>query len=448
MLRFLRQPRGAGVKWPAMPRWVFLFLAWTAASGVFPADRHGAPKVARLELVWHVENEKGEVVTSRKAEDPINPASVVKVATSLWALERLGPAAAFETRFFARGGVDWERGSVLGDLVVQGNGDPDFHVENALLVAKALNQMGIREIQGAVVVNRQFWMGWENGSAGTEPDPIKRGLQMAMRLRQALDSHRWNPGIRQTWRRLALRRGWAPEEPPTVRVKGGVGADGRANLGDLLLVHRSKSLLPTLHRFNAYSNNDIERLALHLGNPEELAGMIQARPGWSGEKPRFATLSGLGENRLSPREVVKLFRDLEASCRQRGVELEALLPVAGCHPGTLAKFFPRLAAPPYAGCFIGKTGTLTNTDGGIAVLAGVVRTAQGAFFFCLASPGARGQLAKARKLQESWLVRFIDAHGGAAPESCRTPLVEADEGAFIIPVAASPLENAAVKIRR
>ncbi|MGQ9495604.1 MAG: D-alanyl-D-alanine carboxypeptidase [Thermoanaerobaculaceae bacterium] len=433
-----------------MPRRVFLFclLFWTVASTVLPADRRRASQVPKLELVWHVENEKGEVVTSQRAEDPINPASVVKVATSLWALERLGPDAAFETRFFARGGVDWERGRVRGDLVVQGNGDPDFQVENALLVAKALHQMGIREIQGAVVVNSQFWMGWENGSAGTEPDPIKRGLQMAMRLRQALDSHRWNPGIRQTWRNLALRRGWAPEEPPTVRVRGGVGADGRDNLGELLLVHRAKPLLPTLHRFNAYSNNDIERLALHLGNPEELAGMMQARPGWSGEKPRFATLSGLGENRLSPREIVKLFRDLEASCRQRGVELEALLPVAGCHPGTLVKFFPRLAAPPYAGCLIGKTGTLTNTDGGIAVLAGVIRTAEGAFFFCLACPGSQGQLRKARKLQESWLVRFIDEHGGPAPGSCKTALVEADEGSFIIPVAASPLGNAAVQIRR
>lgn len=433
-----------------MPGRVFLFflLVWTAASAALPADRRRAPRMPKLELVWHVENEKGEVVTSQKAEDPINPASVVKVATSLWALERLGANAAFETRFFARGGVDWERGSVRGDLVVQGNGDPDFHVENALLVAKGLNQMGIREIQGAVVVNSQFWMGWENGSAGTEPDPIKRGLQMAMRLRQALDSRRWNPGIRQTWQDLALRRGWAAEKPPTVRVRGGVGADGRANLGDLLLVHRAKPLLPTLLRFNAYSNNDIERLSLHLGSPGELAGMLCARPGWSGERPVFETLSGLGENRLAPRAVVKLLRDLEESCRQRGISLQTLLPVAGCHPGTLAKFFPRLAAPPYAGSVAGKTGTLSVTDGGIAVFAGRARTQEGEYFFCIACPRAQGRLGKARALQEAWLVRFIDEHGGPAPESCNTGLVEADEGSVIIPVAPSPLGSAAVKTRR
>lgn len=427
---------------------LFLFLFMTTASVVLPAGRHQAKQARKLALVWHVEDEKGEVVTSQGAQDPINPASVVKVATSLWALEKLGPSTAFETRFFARGGVDWQRGTVLGDLVVQGNGDPDFHVENALLVAKALNQMGIREIRGAVVVNSQFWMGWENGSAGTEPDPIKRGLKMAMRLRQVLDPHRWNRGIRQAWRNLALRRGWAPKEPPTLRIRGGVGTDGRANLGDLLLVHRAKPLLPTLHRFNAYSNNDIERLALHLGNPEELAGMIQARPGWNAERPKFATLSGLGENRLSPRGIVGLFRDLAASCRQRGVELEALLPVAGCHPGTLTKFFPRLADSPYAGSVIGKTGTLTNTDGGVAVFAGLVRTEEGVFFFCLACPGSQGQLGKARKLQEAWLVRFIEEHGGPAPGNCSTALVEADEGSFIIPVAASPLGNAAVGTRR
>lgn len=416
---------------------LLLILLCSSIAEASPRRRKAPPRPP-LQLVWHVENHEGVVITSQRGEEPINPASVVKVATSLWALEKLGPELALETRFFARGGVEWEKGRVRGDLVVQGSGDPDFQVENALLVARALNEMGIKEIHGAVVVNDRFWMGWENGSAGTEPDPIKRGILMATRLRQALDRHRWNGVITRVWRELAQRRGWPSDSPPSVRVSGGVGADGRSNLGDLLLVHRSKPLVSVLHRFNAFSNNDIERLGVLLGPPSELAGLLKARLGLEGQEPSLETLSGLGENRLSPRAVVHLVRELVASCSARHLDPGHILPVAGCHPGTLEKFFEVLAAPPYAGSMVGKTGTLTNTDGGIAVLAGIARTAQGDFYFCLAVPEARGRLREARKLQEAWLVRFIDEHGGPRPESCGVPVVEADEGAVIIRVAQAP----------
>lgn len=414
---------------------VLLASSWLHAS---PNRRRNPPKPP-LQLVWHVETESGEVVSSFRGDEPINPASVVKVATSLWALEKLGPQFALETRLFARGGVDWLRGRVQGDLVVQGSGDPDFQVENALFVAKALNEMGIREVHGAVVVNDLFWIGWENGSAGTEPDPIKRGILMATRLRQALDRNRWNGNIGRIWSNLAVRRGWAPHEPPSVRIGGGVGADGRSNLGDLLLVHRSKPLALVLHRFNAFSNNDIERLGALLGPPSELAGMLKARLELNGQEPALETLSGLGANRLSPKATVHLLRELVTSCAARGLSLGEVLPVAGCHPGTLEKFFAVLSTPPYAGAVAGKTGTLTATDGGIAVLAGVARTNQGDFFFCVAAPGAGGRLREARRLQEAWLLRLIDDHGGPRPGPCQVALVEADEGAVIIKVAQRPV---------
>ncbi|MGC8916903.1 MAG: D-alanyl-D-alanine carboxypeptidase [Thermoanaerobaculum sp.] len=400
--------------------------------------RRKAPPRPPLELVWHVENEKGEVVTSQRGEEPINPASVVKVATTLWALEKLGPELSLETRFFARGGVDWKAGRVRGDLVVQGSGDPDFQLENALLVAKALNDMGIQEVHGAVVVNDRFWMGWENGSAGTEPDPVKRGILMATRLRQALDRKRWNGNIFRVWRQLAQRRGWPVGAPPGVRVRGGVGADGRSNLGDLLLVHRSKPLARVLHRFNAFSNNDIERLGVLLGAPGELAGMLKARLELAGSEPVLETLSGLGENRLSPRGIVHLLRELSESCTQRKLHISQVLPVAGCHPGTLEKFFPVLTSPPYAGAVAGKTGTLTATDGGVAVFAGILRAGEGTFYFCVAAPGAGGRLKEARLMEESWLVRFVDQHGGPKPEPCDVGLVEADEEAVVIRVAQAP----------
>jgi len=389
-----------------------------------------------LRLVWYAEDRDGGEVASQGADDPINPASVVKVATSLWALERLGPEFRYETRCFARGSVDRSRGVLDGDLVVQGSGDPDFHAENAFLLAAALNQAGVREVRGALVVNRSFWMGWENGSAGTEPDPFKRGMGMAARLKQALDPRRWNPSIRRTWHDFAARRGLNRNAPPRVVVRGGVGVDGESRGGELLVVHRSKPLLAALRRFNCFSNNDIERVAAGLGPVAELVGLLAVRCGLPADAIQLETASGLGTNRLSPRVVVRLLHEFRHTCERLGVPLEAVLPVGGCDGGTVTRFFPLLSTGEFAASVVGKTGTLTSTDGGVAVLAGFAGTAKGEVAFCVAVPQAGGRLKAARAAQERWVMDLIARLGGPASRTCPGEVPAPDEGADVILVAA------------
>jgi D-alanyl-D-alanine carboxypeptidase/D-alanyl-D-alanine-endopeptidase (penicillin-binding protein 4) len=385
-----------------------------------------------VELVWCVETIDGQPVDSRQGDEPINPASVVKIATSLWALERLGPDFRFETRFFARGSIDREHRTLHGDLVVQGSGDPDFHAENGFLVARALNEMGVERVTGAVIVNQSFWMGWENGSAGREPDPVKRGVLMATRLRQALDPRRWDHAAKATWREFAERRALPASHPPRVVVLGGAGADGDVTQGEMLVVHRSQTLAEILRRFNCYSNNDIERVVAGLGPVDELAGLVATRCQVPYDLIQFETASGLGSNRLTPRLIVRLLREFRQTCLRLGVPLESVLPVAGCDPGTVTHFFPLLASGPNTTSVIGKTGTLTNTDGGIAVLAGYARTARGEFVFCVAVPNAAGRLKSSRRAEEQWVLDLLDRNGGGQPRSCASPLPSSDAGANII----------------
>ncbi len=413
-----------------------LLVPLSAAATGTPARRKGRPARPPLQLVWHVEDAQGREVDSRSADDPINPASVVKIATTLWALERLGPEFRYETRCFARGEFDRARGVVRGDLVVQGSGDPDFHVENAFLLAEALNAVGVREVSGALVVDRRFWMGWENGSAGVEPDPVKRGLLMAGRLKQALDPRRWNAAIRHSWMEFAGRTGRHTSAPPRVAVRGGTGVDGSVSRGELLVVHRSKPLVDALRRFNCYSNNDIERVAAGLGPIEELAGLLAVRCQVPGEAIHLETASGLGTNRLSPRLIVRLLHEFRRTCERVGLAPEAVLPVGGCDSGTITRFFPLLSAGEFAACVVGKTGTLTNTDGGVAVLAGFVATAQGELAFCVAAPGAGGRLKTARGAEERWLLELIARHGGPAPRRCLHDVAPPDVSATVIHVAA------------
>ena len=408
-----------------------MVLASALAEGAQTA-KHTRHPSKPLPLVWHVETLGGQAMESNQPDEAINPASVVKVATSLWPLERLGADFRFETRFFARGTVDEAKRVLHGDLVVQGSGDPDFHVENAFLVGRALNDLNVGRVTGAVIVNQRFWMGWENGSAGREPDPVKRGILMATRLRQGLDPRRWDGPTRMAWREFALRRGLDPRRPPQVAVSGGVGADGEVTQGQMLVVHRSQLLVEILRRFNCYSNNDIERVAASVGSVDDLAEFVASRCEVPREAVQLETASGLGSNRLTARIIVRLLRELRNTCERLTVPVESLLPVAGCDPGTVTHQFPLLADGPSTTSVVGKTGTLTNTDGGVAVLAGFARTGQGELLFCVAVPHAAGKLKGARHAEEKWVLDLLAAHGGSQPRQCAPELPTPDAGASII----------------
>jgi D-alanyl-D-alanine carboxypeptidase/D-alanyl-D-alanine-endopeptidase (penicillin-binding protein 4) len=381
-----------------------------------PARRAAAPPV--VQLVWHVETVDGKVLNERKGVTPINPASVVKVATTLWALERLGPDYRFDTYVLARGQVHPDTGVLDGDLVVHGAGDLNFQIENAMLVAEALNRIGVRRVTGRLVVDPLFWMGWEHGSSGTQKDPVRRGMVMAGRLRAGFDPRQWKRFEQATWRRVAAVRGLDPIRPPAVVIEGGLLVETAPGAGNLLLAHQSNALIDVLRKFNCHSTNDIERLDVTAGPPGELGVWLAGKVDAPASAVTLQTSSGLGVNRIAPATVVKILREFRRSSEGLGYPVETLLPVAGCESCTVTKAYPRLSHGSYAAAVAAKTGTLTTTDGGVAVLAGFVNTAQGELVFCVAAPRSGRYLAAARKAIEDWLVQLITTNGGPVPRPC------------------------------
>jgi D-alanyl-D-alanine carboxypeptidase/D-alanyl-D-alanine-endopeptidase (penicillin-binding protein 4) len=408
----------------------FLLPTWLAV-----AAATGAASSPAVRLVWQVEAPDGRVLDSDGADVPINPASVVKAATSLWALERLGPDHRFETRFAGRGSLDPRTGVLDGDLLVFGGDDPDFHVENAYLVAQALNRAGLREVRGKLLVDDRFWIGWEGGSERRTGGAARRATTMASRLRDAFDPRRWGRRTRDLLEEFVSRRGIAGE-PPRVAIEHGVGSHTVPTPDSVLLVHRSNPLRRTLKRFNAYSNNDIERLAGRLGAPSDLATALARR--WDVGSPPLGleTLSGLGTNRMTARQIVWLMRDLDRTCRRLGLRVEDILPSAGCDPGTLAHY--PLLVDEAAGALVAKTGTLIRTDGGIAVIAGLARTADGDRYFCVAAPRSGGRPERAREAEERWLSDLIARCGGARPGACGDAVGYSDDDARVEAAAEVP----------
>ncbi len=378
-----------------------------------------APAAAdRDRLVYQVETIDGRVLSSRRPDEPFNPASVVKVGTSLWALDRLGEDHRYLTRFGFSGRFEPEAATIVGDLVVTGGGDPDFHVENVALVARRLNAMGIERVAGDVVIMDLFWMGWGHGVQGRLDDPEDRGRVMGMRLVEALDSARWDTGSETAWRELCARRGWTEQPRPRLVVTGNVRC---TPVGDVrpLVVHRSNPLAVTLKRFNTYSNNDVIRVADPIGGAPALEEFLCQQLGVRPPALELGTASGELRNRLTARMAVELMRRFVTETRARGLSVVDVLAVPGCDPGPTRRMFPQLASGPYAHTVVCKTGTLTTTDGGSVVLSGLIRSRRhGEILFCVAARGTGRAVTHWRRIEEEWLVELLERSGGAEPFVC------------------------------
>lgn len=85
----------------------------------------------------------------------LNPASVMKLVTTLAALDSLGPAHTFKTRVLVEGPlVD---GVLQGNLILHGGGDPALTLERFWLLLRELRQRGVREIRGDVVIDSSYY---------------------------------------------------------------------------------------------------------------------------------------------------------------------------------------------------------------------------------------------------------------------------------------------------
>ncbi|UVW28693.1 D-alanyl-D-alanine carboxypeptidase/D-alanyl-D-alanine-endopeptidase [Massilia sp. H6] len=95
------------------------------------------------------------VVLSHRAAQPMQPASTMKLVTTLASLERLGPAFRGRTELRTTGGID---GGVLrGNLILKGGADADLAGDDLEHMLRALHYQGIRRIEGDLVLDRQLF---------------------------------------------------------------------------------------------------------------------------------------------------------------------------------------------------------------------------------------------------------------------------------------------------
>lgn len=322
-------------------------------------------------------------LASENADGLFNPASVMKLATSLVALAKFGPNHRYRTDVLADGNID--RGARLldGDLVIDGSADPTFALADAQEVAAEVSRLGISRVSGSLRLAGPFYY-------------FATGYRSNLSLETSASKLR-----------AALERSGIRISGPTVF--------GSAS-GQPLVAHYSDRLVHTLLYQNAHSSNAIaEVVGESVGGPAAIREFLVKELDLRWEEVYVGRASGLEFNRITPRASLKVLRALISELERNSLKLEDVMPVAGVDGGTLRS---RFNEQNLRGSVIAKTGTLVTIDNGVSNLVGIAYTrARGPLAFAIFN--SNGGVHSYRRLQDRFLTAVIEEEGGGVP----TPLI-------------------------
>ena len=346
------------------PEPLFDVASWYATHGEEP-EAHGV-------LIESLDGQR--VYASHNADIAFNPASLIKLSTSLAALRKLGADYRFQTRVLMDGRTD-NGGTLHGRLLVAG-GDPTFGDNGANIIANGLRARGIKRVTDGVIVSPDFCFNYSNS-----PEDSAARLARALRI----------------------------GNPPT-------GVTGETT-GAPLFIFDSYPLRDVLLYMNAHSSNFVaERIGALIGGPVGVEKFLTEELKLPADEVTIERTSGREHNRMTPRGLVTVLRGLIEEARRQGLEPSDIMPVARDDSGTLRR---RLAGTGLEGAVVGKTGTLTaEVDGGMASLAGIVYTKDaGMVLFAILDRGNR--IWQSRQMEDQLLADVI--HTQAAPQTIASP---------------------------
>jgi D-alanyl-D-alanine carboxypeptidase/D-alanyl-D-alanine-endopeptidase (penicillin-binding protein 4) len=336
-----------------------------------------------------------ELLVNQGGHRRYTPASLTKVATTLAAIKTWGPKHRFKLDI--GGSSPIQDGVLVGDLTVQGDGDPLLTTSEVIFLANQLNALGLRRVTGNLVVSGGF-------SVNLATDLQASGAQ----LKTLWNSTTWTPNEQTVF--AAMPKG-TPQ--PQLVIEGDVVVASPISLEKPLYSHRSLPLASLLKFMNVYSNNAIaEWLTAQMGGPEVIQTIALQTERVAPAEVLIKNGSGLGqENQLSPRAVVGLLQGITAEIQPHGLTLADFFPVAGQDRGTFEKRTMPKAT-------VAKTGTLWNTSG----LAGVIPTKRyGPVWFAIMNQGD-DYTDGFRSAQDQLLQSFVQ-HWGTSPPSASTTVL-------------------------
>ncbi|MDH3528722.1 MAG: D-alanyl-D-alanine carboxypeptidase [Acidobacteriota bacterium] len=366
--------------------------------------RTSIPALSELEIPGYsgvlVESLDGRTVLDSYSSSTFNPASNVKVATAYAVLRTFGVNYRFRTDIWTDGQIDPVTGTLNGNLYVSGR-DPIFNLEHAVRLAHELNQLGVNNIDGDLIVTDNFAMNYSPSS--------KRSGYL---LNSTLDGTKRSSAAAKAWQNFLLNSGEykGPVPFPSVSTSGDVYVEGLPTNARLLFSHESAPLREIMKVTLSYSNNFLsERLGDMLGGAYAVARIVQMDARVPAGHFSLQTCSGLGINRVTPRAQMRLLRTFRSFLERNKMSFADVMPVAGLDDGTLRGRFNELYN---LGSVVGKTGTLGRTDGGVSTLSGQIKTRNGTYLFVIFNQ--KGSVYRFRSFQNSFVPLVQGLLGGAS----------------------------------
>lgn len=152
-------------------------LAWAAGALAQPLPQEveqalagqGLPRDAVVMLVAPAEG--GAPRVAHRVDTPVNPASIVKLATTYAALDLLGPNYTWSTPVYLDGRL--QLGTLEGNLVIKGQGDPKLVTERLWLLLRRVRALGVHTIQGDIVLDRGAFVLPPHDPAAFDGQPLR-----------------------------------------------------------------------------------------------------------------------------------------------------------------------------------------------------------------------------------------------------------------------------------
>ncbi len=323
-----------------------------------------------------------------RGDIPASAASLTKIATTLASIHTWGLNHQFTTNFYSTGIIN--NGILNGDLIIESQGDPVLVWEEAIAMGNSLNELGIKQIKGNLIIVGDFMMNFNN-------DPLRSGETFL----EALNSKQWIPNIEKQYQTLT------PLPPrPQITITGNIKLESKMpSQAELLLTHQSLPMAEILRLMNVYSNNEIaEKLGQKIGGGAKVTEIITNLANVSPSEIKLINTSGLGvDNRISPHAVCKILITLDNQLQTTNIKISDLFPISNFgDQGTIKDRKIPQGLPV-------KTGTLAV----VSALAGVIPTQErGNVCFTILNYG--NNLDKMR-FQQDILVQNLTNHWSYLP---------------------------------
>ncbi|MFN8009290.1 MAG: D-alanyl-D-alanine carboxypeptidase [Terriglobia bacterium] len=327
----------------------------------------------------YVETLDGQkILAEHNSDETFNPASVMKMATSFFALSELGPERRFETTVYGERPLDDKAKALTGNLYIVSDGDPSLRTSDALALGRSLSRRGLRRVNGDLVIIGPFALYNDRYAVRSSGDLLRRSFSRV--------------GI--------LVKG-------KVKVASAQEVDLSTKI--VFMKRESDRLRDILFLQNAHSINEIaDQIGEILGGPEALEQFLVQKAGIPPEEIHVERASGLQSNRMTPRAAVKLLRALNTWLETHEMRMQDIMPLAGIDEGTL---FGRFRDPEVYGAVLGKTGTNPAKDGGVSALAGMAITREnGPVLYAIFN--SHGRITTYRRWQDHFLKQLIEENGG------------------------------------